>query len=71
MTKMCTYFKTETDVAQNQIDDLFSNFDCQRTLPEKGFKWKKYRGTGLILKKAEVLWAELNKKVEASTSSIP
>ena len=25
---MCTYFKTETDVGQNLIDDLFSNFDC-------------------------------------------
>ena len=34
---MCTYFKTETDVAQNLTDDLFSNFDCQRTAPEKGF----------------------------------
>ena len=33
MTKMCTYFKTETDVGQNLIDDFFSNFNCQRIFP--------------------------------------
>ena len=27
------YFKTETDVVQNLLDDFFSNFDCQKTLP--------------------------------------
>ena len=32
---MCAYFKTETDVAQNLIDDVFSNFDCQKILSEK------------------------------------
>ena len=26
-------FNTKTDVAQNQIDNFFSNFDCQRTFP--------------------------------------
>ena len=25
------YFSTKTDVAQNLIDDFFSNFDCQKT----------------------------------------
>ena len=30
---MGTYFKAETDVAQNLIDDFFSNFDCQRAFP--------------------------------------
>ena len=35
---MCTYFKTKTDVAQNLIDDFFSNFDCQRTFHRKDFK---------------------------------
>ena len=30
-------FKTETDVAQNLIDDFFSNFQCQRTFPYDGF----------------------------------
>ena len=30
---MYTYFRTETDVAQNLIEDFFSNFDCQKTLP--------------------------------------
>ena len=33
MTSMGTYFKTETDVAQNRIDDFFSNFDGERTFP--------------------------------------
>ena len=37
MNYMRTYFKTETDVAQNLIDDVLSNFDCQRTFPEEGF----------------------------------
>ena len=30
---MCSNFKTEIDVAQNLIDDFFSNFVCQRTFP--------------------------------------
>ena len=33
MTQMCTYFKTETDVAQILFNDFFSNFDCQKTFP--------------------------------------
>ena len=44
MTQMCTDFKIETDLAQNLIDDCFSNFECQRNLSEK----KKHRDTGLI-----------------------
>ena len=27
----------QTAVAQNLIDDFFSNFDCQMTFPEEGF----------------------------------
>ena len=34
---MHTYFKTETDVAQNLIEDFISNFDCQRTFPLEAF----------------------------------
>ena len=34
---MCTYFKTETDAAQNLIDDFISNFDCQRNFPQERF----------------------------------
>ena len=30
---MCMYFKTETDVAQNLLDEFVSNFDCQKTVP--------------------------------------
>ena len=26
---MCTYFKTETDVTQNLIDNFFSNFESE------------------------------------------
>ena len=67
---MCTYFKIETDVAENLIDDFFSNFDCQRILPQKGFYVKKkYAGTGLISEETDVLYAELNKRAKTATSS--
>ena len=70
MTYMCTYFKAETDVAQNLIDEFFSNFDCQKTLSIGGILHeKKYRGTGLLSEKMEALHAELNERVEAATSS--
>ena len=52
---MCTYFKIETDVVQNLIDNFF--------LSEK-----KYGGTGLISEK-KVLYAKLNERAEAATSS--
>ena len=44
---MCTYFKTETDVAQNLIDGFFSNFDSSigRILSEKK---KKKKNTGVL-----------------------
>ena len=45
---------------------FFSNFDCQRTFPLEYFKWKRYGGTGLLSKKTEVLYAELNKTAEAA-----
>ena len=35
----------------------------------KDFKWKKYGGTGLISEKTEALYAELNERAEAATSS--
>ena len=41
---MCTYFNTKTDVAQNLIDDFFSNFDFHR----------KSGGTVLVSEKTEV-----------------
>ena len=30
---MCMYFNKKTDVAQNLIDDFFSNFNYQRIFP--------------------------------------
>ena len=40
---MCTYFRTDAqDVAQNLIDDFFSNFDCKKK------KWKKNGGMELF-----------------------
>ena len=67
---MSTYFRAETDVAQNLIDDFFSNFDCQKTLSQEGFQVKKILGYGAIFwKKTEALHAEFNKRVEAATSS--
>ena len=35
----------------------------------KDFEWKKYGSTGLISEKAEVLYADLNERAEAVTSS--
>ena len=33
MTKMCTYLKIESDVAQNLIEDFLYNFGCQKKFP--------------------------------------
>ena len=66
---MCTYFKTETDVDQDLVNDFLSNFDSQGTFPYEGFKEKKKWGTGLISEKTEVLYAQLNEGLEAVTSS--
>ena len=55
---MCPCFKTETDVAQNRINDLI-----------KVKKKKKKCGTGWISEKTEALYAELNEGAEAATSS--
>ena len=39
------YFKTETDAAQNLIDNFFSDLDCQTlTFSQEGFKEKKSMG---------------------------
>ena len=51
---MHTYFKTETE-----------EHSTGRSLNEK----KKYGGTGLVSTKTEPLYAELNERVEAATSS--
>ena len=50
---MCTYFKTETE--DHSIGKILSK--------------KKYGGTELVSEKTEVLFAELNERVEAATSS--
>ena len=44
---MCTYFKTETDVAQNLTDVFFLILTVRRPFHSKDFKLKKYGGTGL------------------------
>ena len=36
MTQMRMYFKIEYDVAQNQIDNFFSNFDSQKNFTQEG-----------------------------------
>ena len=48
---------------------FFVNFDCQRTFPQEGFQVKKNVGTGLISEKTETLYAGLNERAEAATSS--
>ena len=49
-------FKTETDEAENLIDDFFSNFDISMS----DFKWKEYGGTELIPEKTGALCGKLN-----------
>ena len=41
MTWMCTYFKIETDVAQNMIDFFFPILNVRGSFHRKDFKWKK------------------------------
>ena len=61
-------FQTETNVAQNLI--IFSlTLTARGLFHRKDFKWKKYKGTGLISEKTEALYAELNKIAEVATSS--
>ena len=64
--KVCTHFKTETDVSQNLIDDFFLFFFSVRRILSGG-KYG-YGGTGLISEKTEALYAELNKRAAAATS---
>ena len=68
---MCTYFNAKTNVAQNLIDNFFSNMTARRPFHRKDFKRKKNLGvgTGLISEKTEVLYTELNERAEAATGS--
>ena len=67
---MCTYFKAKTNVAQNLNEDFFFKFWLPEELSTKRIlNEKKQMGTGLISEKTEALYAELNKRAEAATSS--
>ena len=66
---MCTYFKTETDVAQNLIDDFFLTLTVRRPSIGRILSEKKYGVTGLLSEKTEPLHAEINGRAEAATSS--
>ena len=67
---MCTYFKTKTDAIQNLIYDFFFlTLTVRGPFHRKDSKRKKLRVTGLIFEQMEVLYAELNERVEAVTSS--
>ena len=68
---MCTYFETETDVAQNLIGDFFLTSAVEGPFHRKGFKWKKIWGYGANFWKMEVLYAEINERPEAAISSYP
>ena len=51
---MCMYFKTETDVAQNLVDNFFFlTLTIRGPFHRKDFKLGKYRCTGLISEKNE------------------
>ena len=66
---MCTYFKTETDVAQILIDFFFLTLTVRRPFHRKDFKWRGYGSMVLLSEKTKALNTELNKRVEAVTSS--
>ena len=67
---MGTFFKTETDVAQNLIHDFFSNFGLSKDLSlGRILSEKKHEGMGLLSEKTEALYKEINERVEAATSS--
>ena len=65
---MCTYFKTETDVAQNLID--FSLIlTVRETFHRKDFKWKKIWVYKVNFGKKQLCKQNLREKMEATTSS--
>ena len=55
---MYTYFKTETDIAQNLMDFFFLILTVIGPSHRKEKKKKKYGGMGLISEKMEILHAE-------------
>ena len=65
---MCTYFTTQTDVAQNLIDFFFVTLSEDPSIGSI-LSDKKYGGTGLLSEKTEALHAELNERTEAVTRS--
>ena len=70
MTKIWNYFNTETDAAQNLINDFFLTLTVRGPFYRKDFKWKKIGGYGAnFSKKTEVLYAEINERAEAATGS--
>ena len=68
---MCTYFKTETDVAQNLANYFSSNFYCLRSFHRKNFKWKKNETTGLISKKRKFCKQNIPKERKQPSVVIP
>ena len=50
-------------------DDFFLTLTVRGPIHRKNFEWKKYGGAGLIFEKTEVLYAELNERAEAVSSS--
>ena len=66
---MWPYFKTETDVVQNLIDDFFPTSTVRGLFHRKDFRRGKHVGTGLISEKAEAMHVELKERVEAATNS--
>ena len=53
--QMFTYFKIETDVTQNLMDDFFFILTVRGPFHRKDFKWKKTWSTVLISEKTKVL----------------
>ena len=45
---MCTYFKTETDVAQILIDYFFLTLTVRRPFHRKDFQWRGYGSMVLL-----------------------
>ena len=60
---MSTYFKTDTDIAPNLIDDFLANFWLSEEFSTGRISSEtKKVGAGLIPEKTEALYAELKKE---------
>ena len=67
---MCTHFNTETDAAQNLMDDFFSNLSVRNPSIGRILSEKRYGSTGLLSEKTEALSAELKAATRSYSAEV-